>query len=381
MRLNIINTKKPKQHMKLHLLPLSLLLCFPPSLLQAAPPKEDQPPPTKIAFGSCHVQHFHPNPAWESIRKEQPDLLLLLGDNVYIDSYKEEKHRAAYQKLKSHPEFRKLLQTTPTLAVWDDHDYGRNDDGGDQNPAAEMAQRVFLEAFEIPKERDPWKRKGIYDSYLIGNQTQILLLDTRSFRSPLREHPEGKRTLEGYTFGRYLPHSDNSTTLLGAEQWAWVAKELKKPASLRLIVSSIQVLSNEHGWECWGNFPHEREKLIELLSQTQGTVVIVSGDRHLSEVSQIPTPNGPLIEITSSPLLAKTGMLHEKNPYRVGEPLFEKNYALLEIHPEDLHLTLKSPNGKTLREQSIPRKIRPNSKDAPAGGGKEENSAPHGQGG
>jgi alkaline phosphatase D len=348
--------KTPAKTAQLLFLLFMLNPCLTHPPVMAAPPKENQKPPKRIAFGSCHVQHFPHSPIWENIQKDQPDLVLLLGDNVYIDSYKEEKHQAAYQKLKSHPEFLNLLKTTPILAIWDDHDYGRNDDGGAQNPTAEMAQRVFLEAFNVPKDRGPWKRKGLYDSYLLGNQTQILLLDTRSFRSPLQKHPDGKRTLEGYTFGRYLPHSDTKTTLLGPEQWAWLEEELKKPAALRLIASSIQVLSNEHGWECWGNFPHERKKLLDLLSQTEGTTVLLSGDRHLSEVSQIPTKNGPLVEITSSPLLSKTGPLKEKNPFRISGPLFQENYALLEIRPQELLLTFKSPKGKTLLQHPIPHK-------------------------
>jgi phosphodiesterase/alkaline phosphatase D-like protein len=63
----------------------------------SAPPTEGKglEAPKRIVVGSCHTQHFHPSRIWKTIQNENPDLHLLLGDNVYIDSYKEEKHRAA----------------------------------------------------------------------------------------------------------------------------------------------------------------------------------------------------------------------------------------------------------------------------------------------
>ena len=39
--------------------------------------------------------------------------------------------------------------------------------------------------------------------------------------------------------------------MLGAAQWAWLRAQLLQPAELRLIVSSVQVLAEGHGWEGW----------------------------------------------------------------------------------------------------------------------------------
>ena len=56
--------------------------------------------------------------------------------------------------------------------------------------------------------------------------------------------------------------------MLGDAQWAWLAERLREPAALRLIVSSIQVLAEGHGWERWSNLPKERQRLFDLIRDT-----------------------------------------------------------------------------------------------------------------
>jgi hypothetical protein len=66
---------------------------------------------------------------------------------------------------------------------------------------------------------------------------RFILLDTRFFRSPL------KRGLPTLTCPRvrYLPNDDPEAALLGEEQWTWLEQQLKQPAQLRVLASSIQV--------------------------------------------------------------------------------------------------------------------------------------------
>ena len=74
---------------------------------------------------------------------------------------------------------------------------------------------------------------------------------TRFFRSALKPTDDfGKPGKE-----RYLPDDDPEKTMLGDAQWAWLWEELQKPADLRLLVSSVQVVSEGHGWEAWKMLP------------------------------------------------------------------------------------------------------------------------------
>src|SRR5437764_633783 len=86
----------------------------------------------------------------------------------------------------------------------------------------------------IPELAPRRTRAGVYHALVLGppgRRTQIILLDTRYFRSPLR--PDGG--------GGYLPQHDPGATMLGEVQWKWFAEQLRVPADLRLVVSSIQV--------------------------------------------------------------------------------------------------------------------------------------------
>ena len=48
--------------------------------------------------------------------------------------------------------------------------------------------------------------------------------------------------------------------------WAWLKNELtSSDADFNLIMSSIQFLSGEHGFESWGNFPKEVEKMESII--------------------------------------------------------------------------------------------------------------------
>ena len=76
--------------------------------------------------------------------------------------------------------------------------------------------------------------------------------------------------------------------MLGETQWNWLKNELKTSrANYNIIVSSIQFLSAEHGFESWGTMPNEVKKMENLLKETNAkNTIILSGDRHISEFSR-----------------------------------------------------------------------------------------------
>ena len=232
----------------------------------------------------------------------RPELFIFAGDNVYGDltpGAAGTPLAEAYAKALTVPGYREIRARVPVLATWDDHDYGQNDAGGDF-PHKEQAKALFLDFWKIA-EGDPRRtREGIYHSATYGPdgmRLQVILLDTRSFRSPLI--PTDQRDAPGKE--RYLPDPDPAKTMLGAAQWTWLRAQLLQPAELRLIVSSVQVLAEGHGWERWGNLPHERARLLALVAETGAEgVILLSGDRHVGGLYHEPAaaPYG-LYEITS----------------------------------------------------------------------------------
>ncbi len=237
-----------------------------------------------------------------------------------------------YEQLAAMPGYQKLVKSCPIMATWDDHDYGVNDGGKEYSKRAE-SQKVFLDFFNAPKNDPRRKRAGIYTAKIFGEKgkrAQIIMLDTRYFRSKLQKKKDRKKGE-----GPYEANNDRSTTVLGEAQWKWLEGELKKPAEVRIIASSIQVIPEDHGWEKWMNFPHERARLYKLIRDTKANgVVFLSGDRHLAELSMMDGGVGyPLFDLTSSGLnqAFKNWREHETNQHRVGTMNYGDNFGFIEI--------------------------------------------------
>lgn len=288
-------------------------------------------PLTRIAFGSCATQE-RPQPIWDAVLACRPQLLLLLGDNIYADTQDMDVMRRKYAKLAAMPGFQALRRACPILATWDDHDLGADDAGSDY-PRKEESQKIFLDFFEDPSDSPRRTRTGVYDAHVFGpegKRVQVIMLDTRYFRSPLKRSPRTSTSN-----GRYVPDSDSNTTILGEQQWRWLAEQLAIPAELRLLVSSIQVAAEDHGGEKWMNFPHERERLFTLIrdSRAEG-VLILSGDRHLAELSMMDAGVGyPIYDLTSSGLnqAAKAWRPLGVNRHRVATMNWGDNFGVIAI--------------------------------------------------
>ena len=291
---------------------------------------------TRLVVGSCAKQTKE-HPFWAPIMATKADGLLLLGDNVYGDGSADAPSgpslpelRKAYRTLGEKPAYQAARQAMPFYTVWDDHDFGLNDQGG-TFAHKEMAKAIFLDFWGAPPDDVRRTRPGIHRSWTLDHQVpggeartvQLIALDTRSFRDDLRTG----------IFGRhYLPHTDSSTTMLGEAQWAWLEETLAEPADVRILMSSIQLFDRSHVWERWDTMPHERARLMGLL-QASGRVVIVSGDRHLGGIYR----EGDLYELTSSGLTQSltryTSGRREPDvdPLRVGPAVVETNWGVIDL--------------------------------------------------
>ena len=180
-------------------------------------------------------------------------------------------------------------------------------------------------------------------------RVQIILLDLRWFRSPLKATDE--RGAPGKE--RYLPDPDPRKTMLGSVQWEWLADQLFKPAEIRLIVSSTQVLAEGHGWERWGNMPLERQKLIDTIRHSGAKgVLLLSGDRHVGALYRETPPSlYPLYEVTSSGLNMVYWAASEPGPNRVGALYPSANFGVVDIDWWEYKLTLalRDEGGNTRR--------------------------------
>ncbi len=270
-------------------------------------------PLTSIAFGSCN-DSTRDQRYWRIIQREQPDLWLWLGDNVYADGFDMKGRRALYRNLKSNPYYAGFLAEIPVLGTWDDHDYA-SDNKGSRFPDKWQSKDCFREFFDLNEAMLPSSRAGVYQSYAFGPQgqrTQIILLDLRFHMDRWRLDPQ----------------------LLGDEQWMWLQGELSRStADLLIIGSSLNVSSPIVGFgaEGWQEYGAERKRLYNLIDATQKPTIILSGDRHFAELSLTRMASGlPVYEVMSSGLTHSFGA-KLPHPGRLGEIEGRKNYGHLGI--------------------------------------------------
>ena len=288
----------------------------------------------KIGLGSCLDQDY-PQPIWQSIKKEDLNYFIFLGDNVYGDTRygSLRKMKSAYDKQKKVlPDF---LNDISIFSIWDDHDFGINDGGADYR-FKRRAQELYLDFWEITKDDDRSNREGIYFSkneIFFDKKFKFIFLDTRFFRSKLK----GKKS-------NYIENIEPDATILGNAQWTWLENELKSDFDFLFIFSSIQIIAKDHRFEKWSNFPIERAKLFELLEQFNDKTILFSGDRHRAGIYG---KNG-IIEVTSSSMNKPGSSFSETDSYLIGKTYPQENYGVLEILENTIHIKIKDIKGNTL---------------------------------
>ncbi|MEH6584309.1 MAG: alkaline phosphatase D family protein [Halioglobus sp.] len=322
---------------------------------------------SRIAFGSCAFQSVE-QPIFRAVVNAQPDLYISLGDAIYGDydvvtksayDVTPQTLRREWQVLADNPDWRYLVERVPVMAIWDNHDYGHHSAGAEFSLKSE-SENIFLDFFSEPAASARRKRPGVYDSQIFGSEgrrVQIILLDTRSFKSApvLAPRPKGA----GGSLGKYAPNKDSTATLLGEDQWRWLEQQLSNQADVRLVASSGQVVADEKGMDEWGNYPLERERLLNLIAATtSGRSILISGNVHFTEVSAVDVASTRLIDFTSSGL-THVNRAYPKAPnrYRVAGPYIDMSFGLVEISwTPDPEIRLKAigVNGGVHFEYRVP---------------------------
>jgi len=236
-----------------------------------------------IAFGSC-IENPR-NAIWRSIAAKGPDLLLFLGDNIYL----EEQHYQSRSEIESRyrdiflwPGLRSLIEKIPSYAIWDDHDFGA-DNSDSSFPHHQLSRKAFISHW-----RNPGPPPGLEASIAFKLQfggIVILMTDNRSYR--INSTP--KR--EGVIFGK--------------KQLNWIVEELLSPeVDVVLLVSGHQLLSSAGDHESMLAYPTERKQLLGAIRRASGKVAILSGDLHYAEILEVKLGDKVVPEITASPFAA-----------------------------------------------------------------------------
>ena len=71
----------------------------------------------------------------------KPDLLYLGGDTPYIDTTNLAEVRKKHRALLNEPPLARIIRNTPTVGMWDDHDFGLNNGNGKNFEGGKAATR------------------------------------------------------------------------------------------------------------------------------------------------------------------------------------------------------------------------------------------------
>ena len=318
--------------------------------------KRSEPPDLKIALGSCVYLN---DPAAEppgppsggdyqiftEIARRQPQLMLWLGDNVYLrpaDFYSRAGMSDRYRQLRALPELQSLLTSSAHYAIWDDHDYGDNDSNRSYRMRGDSLD-LFRLYWPNPSYGLP-EQPGIFTRF-VWSDVEFILTDNRYSRAANELADPGR-------------------DYFGALQFQWLKDTLSSSrATFKLVAFGNQVLNTRSPSENFYGYQREYQNFLNWL-QASGIpgVVLLSGDRHHSEFLRRERQGAyPLYEWTVSPLTSKPYPPYEQErevPERVpGSLLVERNFGLIDVSGQTgsrrLHLQLVDAQGHTRWQQEL----------------------------
>ncbi|HQV74817.1 MAG TPA: alkaline phosphatase D family protein [Flavobacteriales bacterium] len=313
----------------------------------------NDPPAFSMALGSCayinEPEYDRPGRPYgngygifNAIADKKPDLMLWLGDNVYLrepDWGSRTGYLHRYTHTRSTPELQRLLRSTSHYAAWDDHDFGPNDgDGSFVNSA--LAREVFDLFWPNPTNGVPGV--GGVTTTFSHLDVDFFLLDDRTFRtrSDLKTSP---------------------TAMLGAAQIDWLIKALKySDAAFKLIAVGGQVLNDGAVFENYSTYPDEQKELLRRI-EMEGikNVVFLTGDRHFSQLSTLVFMDGRKVhDLTVSPFTSGVYSPTEINSLMVdGTLVVEQNFGTLTFtgakNARTMKIQIFNTKGEQLWEKAI----------------------------
>jgi alkaline phosphatase D len=286
---------------------------------------------------------------FESIYSKNPDIMLWMGDNIYLreadwDTKTGIYHR--YSHTRSIKEMQPLLAKTQNYAIWDDHDYGPNDaDRSFYNK--HITQQAFKDFWANKSYGlDVNQTEGTFSTFSWAD-AEFFLLDDRFFKSP-----NNRKTGE--------------KTILGKQQLEWLIDALSSSkATFKIVAIGGQVLNSVAKFENYECYKDEKNYLIEeIKSNNVKGVLFLSGDRHFSELSKISvSATQNIYDWTVSPLTSGISASYkdEANSNRVEGSAFAENcFGIISFSGSNdmrqMTLSLFNKEGKQLWNKVISKK-------------------------
>lgn len=292
-----------------------------------------------------------------------------LADDNNTEIYNLTDYRKRYALYRTDKGLQNLHASTPFIVVWDDHEVANDTwkegaqnhtpDEGDFFERQVAAVRAYYEWLPI---RPPYGEQSpqIYRSFDFGDLLSLHMLDTRVIGRDKQLEYSKYRDTQTKEFDKARFSADISApsrTLLGQEQFDWLASNMKKsdakwqvlgqqvlmskmlmPAAVfgggdrTKIVGNVSMLSKlkeksntniplnksesnlintkmPYNMDAWDGYPVEREKLYDLVTSMNKNLVVVAGDTHNAWHSRLANKKGKLVGVEfATPSVTSPGM-------------------------------------------------------------------------
>ncbi|MCP5118587.1 MAG: hypothetical protein GY953_47850 [bacterium] len=350
--------------------------------------------------------------ALDAARAEQPDFFIYLGDIVYTDSHQRgaagraetlDEFREAYRAGRAIPALRKLLQSTSTYPVWDDHEVANDWDPETVDPRLfEMGRQVFLEYMPLSAPVMPRDSACIDRPFFRyvrwGSAADFIILDERSCRSAdaveacmddagvLELAPTVPRTLRfliglpgGPPPGCIEAINNPSRTMIGDTQ-KWLLKNylLYSTARFKFVVNEVAI-QQYFGlpFDRWEGYAAERAEILSFIRDNNiENVIFLTADAHANMMNNVSLhafddPEPVAYEFVTGPIGTDTLGKAVSQAVGVDQGLLDQAVGLLGMECWDLDLfgyglvevdadvgtatvTLKDENGQVIRSKGDP---------------------------
>jgi alkaline phosphatase D len=310
-------------------------------------PARGGPAAFRLAFGGCAGFVPWNERAWHSIAALQPDALVLLGDNVYIDHPESPNlQRYKYYRRQSRDEWRALTGRVPVFAIYDDHDFGDNDVWGGpeiETPAWKRpAWELFTHNWANPAYGGGTAQPGCYFQFSVAD-VEVFMLDGRYYRT----NPEDA--------GEAHP------SMLGLVQKRWFLQALgRSTATFKVLASPVPWAegAKPRSLDTWDGYPAERSEIFDFIRERRiEGVILISSDRHRSDLWRAEHPGlYPLYEFNSGQLTNQH--THAEMPEAVFSYNRKQSFGLIDFDTtrEDpsVAYTIVSIDGERVHRHEIP---------------------------
>ncbi|CAN5616903.1 hypothetical protein BH11PSE7_BH11PSE7_18920 [soil metagenome] len=336
----------------------------------------------RIGFTACSKINFDADqPVWAEMAAQKPDHLLLLGDQIYMDYWRDSakgmpavglkgyeldapaslpldefkaqmrlRYRLQFEVASFQALIRQVGVAGTVSMIWDDHDFGFNNSYGMAGTATggvipadkKAVSRSLFEEFRLNVEKlrttpgplayqalDPVlpRDASVYSALTLGS-ARVLMLDTRTFRQPpAADHPQ----------------------LLGQAQWDELEKEVRNSPQKLIVICSGSPFTEEATLsdQSWKQGKYSKfstyvdyDRLVQLAAQVNRRIVFIGGDSHKVDLH---TGTPGLVEIVCAGAAAPKG------------PLFMngRHFGLLDVDDAGHAQTRLFKRGKVQIEQAL----------------------------